>query len=88
MTRFINADARDTALRRRFQTKAALKRAVAQTPDEVVLFPTALFTTDHETMADKVQPGEVWNVVGPDPYNDRRWYASVQLDSKGKVTVK
>jgi hypothetical protein len=32
--------------------------------------------------------GTQLQVVGPDPYNSRKWYATVKADKNGKVTVK
>jgi hypothetical protein len=86
MTYWINGDAKD-ASGQRFKTKAALKRAVAEDPDSVTLLPTAMFTTQPEVKASGVVGDDAWSIAGPNPYTDRRWYATVRRNSKGKVTV-
>ena len=86
MTRYINGDAKDEH-GRRFPTKKALKEAFKAEPALVTLLPTELFTTDMPTLASDVKPGEAWSIVGPNPYSDRRWYATVEHNSKGQVTV-
>lgn len=81
---------------RRIATKAALRRAVEDTPHSVFFDQTSLVTVDMlpETIevgdfitVNKRQPVELY-VVGPDPYHKRQWYATVVINNKGEVKVK
>lgn len=74
----------------RFPTKKALKVAMASAPEEVYFDGTSLFHT-----VNGEPPGYRGNelpedvhlaVVGPDPFTNRRWYATVALRA-GKVVV-
>lgn len=65
------------------KTKKALKEAMQSAPETVVFYSTSDFTTGawyghHLPKDDKLQ------VVGPDPYTKRVWYATVT--DNGKVS--
>ncbi len=65
-------------------TKAALKRAVAN--GSIVEFDeTSAFSSGGTRPIDGLGPVDV--IVGPDPYNSRKWYANVRKNSKGVWTV-
>lgn len=83
----------------RIKTKAELKRLllggkvrsenVPATPSEVMFDSTAAMGPGERTYRGDDLPVEyTLQVVGPDPYTDRRWYASVSRDADGKITVK
>ena len=91
MTTYINAGAKHTT-GARVKTKAELKRTLKATPAAVVFDPTDAFTTTSPVVASDLgwRPriaDEVWQIVGPDPYNDRKWYASVRVNRLGNLVV-
>lgn len=70
-----------------FKSKKALREQVAADPSTVGVHATSIFNQsfDCATVAD-LPEGTTLTVVGPDPYNDRRWYANVtQKGGKFKV---
>lgn len=94
--RYINVGALDANGGGRIPTKKALKEALAGDEsresavgivfDQTSLrqergFPNVGYVFD-------LPPDATLQVVGPDPYNNRRWYANVTRNSDGVVTVK
>lgn len=74
------------------RTKKALREALATAPETVTFDQTSMFTPpgqpDVYSMTGATIPTRVvLMVTGPDPYKDRRWYASVSMIN-GKVMVK
>lgn len=73
-------------------SKAALKRALSEqlsTERPIVTFDqTSMFDGPGTIFALKIPAGVILSVVGPDPYTDRRWYASVSVSATGKLVVK
>lgn len=78
----------------RILTKSALKRAAA---DGNVIFDQTGFIHQNN-LPGYIEPGDlltlaaqdinfILSVVGPDPYNNRRWYANVQVGRDGKLKV-
>lgn len=72
----IGASAYNLATGQVFATKKALREAVAATPDKVLLTTTSALETARQITADRIVPGETWNVVGPTPLT-RKWYANI-----------
>ena len=72
---------------RGFATKKALKDA-ARDGRPISLYSTSLFGSPFYGDASELPDGLTFNVVGPDPYTRRNWYASVSRKSDGKVTVR
>lgn len=67
-------------------SKKALKEAIAANPASVHLYDTGLYS-EESANADKIREGLTYTVTGPNPYNNRKWYASVTRKGD-KVTVK
>jgi hypothetical protein len=69
-------------------TKKALREALRDRPHSVQFWATSPYSRSFGTQCgDELELGSrVLRVVGPDPYNDRRWYATVQLRA-GKVAL-
>lgn len=67
--------------------KKDLKDAIKNVPGNVQLYSTSAFDNEWSGLASEIPEGLTFNVVGPDPYTDRNWYASVKRNSKGAVTV-
>jgi len=93
---YINVGALDYLSGDRFQTKSALKRAVDEKSD-VIFDQTAMIHSDilpgHidlRDLLDLTMRTKDWrlSVVGPDPYNSRRWYATVYPAKDGTIKVK
>jgi hypothetical protein len=64
---------------RNFKSKKALREALAA--NQVVrMTDTSAFSNKGTVEPDALSPIDV--IVGPDPYNDRRWFANIR---KGKV---
>ena len=68
------------------KTKKALKDAMKETPAKVVFDKTSLFDCegDKTIRGNALHDSVTINVVGPDPYHNRKWYATVTAN--GKVT--
>lgn len=61
------------------KTKKALREALAANPTAVEFDGTALGQEGHRFTAEHtVASGDVLQVCGPDPYRDRKWYASIR----------
>lgn len=68
----------------RAKTKRELKNAMLMAPETVLFDQTALLMEGQFVHGNAIPPGVTLSVVGPNPYNNRKWYASVS--DKGKVT--
>ena len=64
-------------------TKAALKRAIADTPGNIELYETTMGREDIWYTSDQLLIGVKYSVVGPNPYTSRKWYATVEKTAKG-----
>jgi len=69
------------------KTKAALKRAIKENPTSVTLYATSPMGPQFAGPATGLEEGTTFNVVGPDPYNDRSWYASIKRGRNGLVVT-
>lgn len=71
----------------RFTSKKALREHVAKVGAENVgVFGTSMFGNERAvSVAELAGSGEV--IVGPDVYNDRRWYATVKRKADGTITI-
>jgi hypothetical protein len=71
-------------------SKAALKRALAADPALVQFDPTGLLGSRALSVAIDATVEDIGenklSVVGPDPYEDRRWYATVEVKN-GKLRI-
>lgn len=68
--------------------KGDLRRLVAEDPSQVVFLNTSAYGDKTPITMAQIPEGHYLIVVGPDPYNDRKWYAQVRLNKQtGKVTV-
>lgn len=72
---------------RRPATKKALREALLADPASVRLVTTSAFG-GFAGRATELPAGLTFNVVGPDPYRKRSWYASVERKADGSVTCK
>lgn len=71
------------------KTKAELKRLVSADPDNVYFYSTGMAGKQFNGKLSELHSTETLTVVGPDPYTNRTWYATVAKNSQtGKVTVK
>jgi hypothetical protein len=76
-----------------FKSKAALKRAL-KAGERVTLYTTGNFPNAEETVRAHDlgnrpnKASEAWSVVGPDPFTDRKWYATVTVNHLGNLVVK
>jgi len=83
MTVWINVGAINVATGERFSTKKSLREAILADPSIVKFDKTSVFSQvgrdqrDLYVYCDDIRDGEKLSVVGPDPYNDRRWYANI-----------
>lgn len=68
-------------------TKRALKEAIAANPASVYMYGTSDITP-FSGSADKAVVGVKYSVTGPNPYNNRKWYATIEKGQNGKITVK
>lgn len=84
---FINVGARDRATNAAVPTKAALKRALSQDSESVVFYSTSDMGAQHQGTVASLAPTDTLSVCGPNPYSNRRWYASVTRSADGKIKV-
>ncbi len=71
----------------RIASKAALKRAIKDTPDAVEFDSTSPMGQQYDGGPADIPTGVKLSVVGPDPYTNRKWYATVERTSTGAVKV-
>lgn len=73
-------------------SKKALREALKDAPETVVFDQTALIRNEFSGVyitLDLVPTDTTLTVVGPDPYRNRRWYASVTRDpDTGRILVR
>jgi len=92
MTRWINAGANHTT-GVAVKTKAELKRTLKATPQAVIFYTTSNFPREEERvlasdLGNRPQHAdEAWQIVGPDPFHDRKWYATVRTNRLGNLVV-
>jgi hypothetical protein len=69
----------------RAASKAALIRAMRADPTGVRFDRTAAVLDEGgaELSGAEIPAGVRLSVVGPDPYNNRKWYATVELTARG-----
>lgn len=84
---FINCGAFDMRTGNRVKTKKALREAIADDPANVSFDKTALHDGGGRIRGDEIPEGAILSVVLPDPYRDRRAYASVSRKADGSVKV-
>lgn len=87
MSSYVNVGVKNRSDGTDIPTKAALKRAIAANPDDVVVYGTSDFTP-FTGSADNLREGVKYSVTGPNPYTSRKWYATLEKGPNGKVTVK
>lgn len=68
-------------------TKKALKEAVQADPSRVQFYCTGLGGEQFNGAVSEVPADTKLTVVGPDPYNARNWYATIERDASGQVKV-
>ncbi len=83
---FINVGA--SADGRRIKTKKQLKDMLRLAPDCVLFDTTSLIGKGPGTYTPRTIPeGVKLSVIGPDPYRERKWYATVSRNADGTVKV-
>lgn len=63
-------------------TKAALKRMVAEDPSLLGLYSTAAFGPQFRSWLPEMDKSNKYSVTGPNPYNKRDWYATIEYSTK------
>ncbi len=66
-----------------FKTKSALKIAVKSDPSAVYFYCTSPLGQTFNGKVSDMPEGVTLQVVGPDPYNNRSWYASIKRGPRG-----
>ncbi len=85
---YVNVGAKTIADKKDIPTKAALKRKFAENPDHVLLYETTMGNDHIEHFGDSLDIGVKYSVTGPNPYTNRKWYATVEKGQNGRITVK
>jgi hypothetical protein len=68
------------------KTKASLKKAVKENPHEVYAYGTSGIGPSFHGRVDALpKDGTKLSVVGPDPYHERKWFATISWNSKGQL---
>lgn len=83
---YVNVGAKELPGKKDFPSKAALKRAIQADPTKVYFYPTSDFAGNPGTV-DILDKGVKYSVVGPNPYNSRKWYATVEITQSGQIKV-
>jgi len=73
---------------RRPKSKKAVREAVADDPRRVMVEATSLFGGEYGGSLDGWDGSGHITFVGPDPYNNRRFYGNVVVGKDGKFRVK
>ena len=68
-------------------TKKALKEAFANKPTLVTLYETSMGNEHKVHFWNSLEIGVKYSVVGPNPYNSRKWYATVEKKQDGTIKV-
>jgi hypothetical protein len=79
---YVNVGARYNVDKTEIPTKAALKRAIKENPASVLFEGTSEFHPFYGT-TDKLDEHAKYSVTGPNPYTNRKWYATVEKTAKG-----
>lgn len=87
MASWVNVGVSNRSDGRDFPTKKALKDAIAANPDNVVMYGTSDYSPFTGSADDSVI-GVKYSVTGPNPYTNRKWFATVEKLQNGKITVK
>jgi len=72
---------------KRIPTKKQLRAEMADHPGEVYFDGTALVKDVGGYRGDDIPDGAILSVVGPNPYESRKWYASVRKTAEGSAKV-
>lgn len=94
MTNWVNVGAKYKAMGANVPTKKELKRVLRDAPQSVILYTTGQFPNEeYELTASDAgnlpnHLNTAYTVTGPDPYNDRKWYATVRTNHLGNLVVK
>jgi hypothetical protein len=72
---------------KRVKTKKQLREELATSPGDVYFDSTSMFDSESGFQGDAVPEGLSLSVVMPDPYTDRRSYASVTRRPDGALRV-
>lgn len=86
MREYINVGVRNYTDGKRIATKKALKEMVKADPANVYADSTAIFGTRFHGRITEMPENATLSVTGPDPYNDRKWYANITRNGD-KITV-
>lgn len=73
---YVNCGAYVTAGMERVKTKKQLRELMAADPSSVTFDRTSAYESGF-IAGGSLPRGDVLIVVGPNPYNDRKWYANV-----------
>lgn len=86
---YVNVGVRDIA-GQDIRTKAELRRMITEDPSSVVIYQTAI-GREHDwpirTYVADVNESDKYQVVGPNPYNSRKWYAAITFNARTQKWV-
>lgn len=86
VTTFVNVGAKLYQDRTDVLTKASLKRLIGENPAYVWFYGTSDFTPFGGNGCELVI-GVKYQVTGPNPYTNRKWYATVEKLPTGQIKV-
>ena len=70
----------------RIKYKKLLEELVKSEPENIMIEDTSLFGNNYKGVLTDIKHGIIY-IVGPDPHNNRKWYASITKTKEGfKVT--
>jgi len=86
---YLNVGAQYNDTKRDIPTKKALKDAITANPANVYFYDTSVFSVDRliSGTLDILEKGIKYSVCGPNPYENRKWYATVEITPSGAIRV-
>jgi hypothetical protein len=86
---YVNVGVAMVADRSPIPTKKALQQLLAVEPSEVLFFNTGLplGPGKAEYRGSELDPQYTYQVTGPDPYTNRKWFASVKIRSDSPIVI-
>ncbi|MFH9606898.1 hypothetical protein [Streptomyces sp. NPDC017448] len=85
---YINVGARING--ERVKTKKTLREALKDAPETVVFDRTSILdgSNGENIKGDAIPTADTLTVTGPDPYNNRAWFASVKQTPTGPKVIR
>lgn len=88
MSSFLNVGAMYNNPKQDVPTKTELKRALQSDAASVLFYTTSAFDGDKVLKGTELDHTVKYVVAGPNPYKNRKWFATVEFGHTGRIVVK